>query len=724
MSRMLLIVYATTIFLTASLLFVVQPMFAKMVLPLLGGSPAVWNTCLVFYQAALLAGYLYAHATTSWLGVRRQAALHVGLVLLPLLFLPIGVPSGWTPPAAASPIPWLLALLAVAVGLPFFVVSTTSPLLQKWFAATGHPAAGDPYFLYAASNLGSMLGLLGYPVLLEPRLRLSEQSRLWSGGYLLLLAFTLACAVLLWRSPVPALADPSRGRSIGVTARRRLRWVLLALVPSSLMLSVTTFISADVEAIPLLWVIPLAIYLLTFVLVFARRPLVPHALVVRVLPIALLALVVVLVKRANQPLLLVMGLHLAVFFVTAMVCYGELARDRAPPAPLRARDRRDPCRGHALYRRAGASGRHPPELLRRESRDARREEGASSAHPRQHAARCAEPRARTAPRAPGLLPSERPDRAGVRGARRPAVGRARRPRRRCARLLCAAARRVGLLRDRSPGRAHRPRSALLHLPPGLLTGCARRARRRAPVAGAGGATLRSHRPRRLQLGRDPRPPPHARSAADVSGPPRSRRGARLPHLQPAPRPRAGARRSGARCGRRRAHPGRRRDPGRARGGEAPVALGGHGAPPGRPRQPGGRRALDAAPGARGRAGVDRRLLERARRAALALISAEARRALREARLHRRAPGPARHPSRRGRAMLRSLSDVALSSTDAPRAPEAVLLLLREVSGRGAEAHRRADRLHLRRVHRPVQRHHRRGGCAARYRQRGFLPQAR
>src|SRR6266480_4508584 len=229
---MLLIVYTTTIFLTASLLFVVQPMFARMVLPLLGGSPAVWNTCLVFYQAALLAGYLYAHATTSWLGVRRQAALHVGLVLLPLLFLPIGIPLGWTPPAAASPIPWLLALLAVAVGLPFFVVSTTSPLLQKWFAATGHPAAGDPYFLYAASNLGSMLGLLGYP---------------------LLLAFTLACAVLLWRSPVPAIADPSRGRSIGVTAGRRLRWVLLALVPSSLMLSVTTFISADVEAIPLLW---------------------------------------------------------------------------------------------------------------------------------------------------------------------------------------------------------------------------------------------------------------------------------------------------------------------------------------------------------------------------------------------------------------------------------------------------------------------------------------
>src|SRR5712692_6842330 len=312
---MLLVVYATTIFLTASLLFLVQPMFARMVLPLLGGAPAVWNTCLVFYQAALLAGYLYTHATTSWLGVRRQAALHAGLVFLPLFFLPIGIPPGWTPPAAESPIPWLFALLGVAVGLPFFMVSTTSPLLQRWFADTGHPSAGDPYFLYAAGNLGSVLGLLVYPVLLEPHLRLPEQSRLWAGGSLLLLALTLACALLLWRSPVPALAGPSQVQSTGLTARRRLRWVLLALVPSSLMLSVTTFISADVEASPLLWVIPLAIYLLTFVLVFARRAIVPHALMVRAFPIALLALVVVLVKRANQPLVLIMGVHLAAFFV-------------------------------------------------------------------------------------------------------------------------------------------------------------------------------------------------------------------------------------------------------------------------------------------------------------------------------------------------------------------------------------------------------------------------
>src|SRR5262249_13253098 len=149
-----LIVYVIAMFLSATLLFLVQPMFARMVLPLLGGSPAVWNTTVVFYQAMPLGGYIYAHITTRRLGVRRQAVLHIALLLVPLLVLPIGVPGGWRPPTLSNPIPWLLALLLVAVGLPFFVVSTTSPLLQKWFASTGHRAAADPYFLYAASNVG------------------------------------------------------------------------------------------------------------------------------------------------------------------------------------------------------------------------------------------------------------------------------------------------------------------------------------------------------------------------------------------------------------------------------------------------------------------------------------------------------------------------------------------------------------------------------------------
>ena len=195
----MLILFGVTIFVGAGLLFLVQPMFARMALPLLGGAPGVWNTAMVFYQAVLLGGYAYAHVSTRWLGVRRQAALHLLVLALPLVVLPIALPGGWAPPGDTSPIPWLLALLAVAVGLPFFAVSATSPVLQAWFAATGHPAARDPYVLYAASNLGSMLALLAYPVLVERFLRLDTQSRLWGWGYGALLVLAATCALALWR---------------------------------------------------------------------------------------------------------------------------------------------------------------------------------------------------------------------------------------------------------------------------------------------------------------------------------------------------------------------------------------------------------------------------------------------------------------------------------------------------------------------------------------------
>jgi len=153
-------IYGATMLVSAALLFMVQPLFARMVLPMLGGSPAVWNTTVVFYQAVLLAGYCYAHAAPARLGRKRQVGLHALLLLLPLLVLPIGIPAGWRAPTDSNPIPWLLGLLTMTVALPFFVVSTTSPLLQRWFASSGHRAAADPYFLYAASNAGSMLGLL------------------------------------------------------------------------------------------------------------------------------------------------------------------------------------------------------------------------------------------------------------------------------------------------------------------------------------------------------------------------------------------------------------------------------------------------------------------------------------------------------------------------------------------------------------------------------------
>ena len=198
----MLAVYSTTLFLSAALMFLVQPMFGKMVLPLLGGSPAVWNTEVAFCQGILLLGYLYAHLTARWLGFRRQALLQCFVIFLPLLLLPIGIPEGQAPPAVDNPVPWLLALLTMALGLPFFVVATISPMLQKWFSSTDHPTVGDPYFLYAASNTGSLMGLLGYPVLMEPYFQLQIQGWVWGVGYGLLIVLTLICAVTVLRSPV------------------------------------------------------------------------------------------------------------------------------------------------------------------------------------------------------------------------------------------------------------------------------------------------------------------------------------------------------------------------------------------------------------------------------------------------------------------------------------------------------------------------------------------
>jgi predicted O-methyltransferase YrrM len=348
-----LTLFGVTIFLGASLLFLVQPMFARMALPLLGGAPAVWNTAMVFYQATLLAGYAYAHVTVRWLGVRRQAGLHLLILLLPILTLPIALPAGRIPPGDSSPIPWLLALLAVAVGLPFFAVSATSPVLQAWFAATGHPAARNPYVLYAASNVGSLLALLSYPLLVERLFALGVQSRLWAWGYGALVLMVAGCALALRRmagvrADGPS-GEPGGARALGraddppgledaavlpITAVRRARWLVLAAVPSSLMLSVTTYISTDIAAIPLLWIGPLGIYLLTFTLVFGRRRIVPHRVWVELLPVALLPVVLVLVARANEPLALVIPTHLVTFFVAAMVCHGELARDRPDPRHL------------------------------------------------------------------------------------------------------------------------------------------------------------------------------------------------------------------------------------------------------------------------------------------------------------------------------------------------------------------------------------------------------
>src|SRR3954463_1110445 len=201
----LMILFSATIFVSAALLFLVEPMFAKFILPLFGSTPAVWTGSMMFFQAALLTSYLYVHATTTWLGARKQAVVHLVLVLLPLLVLPVAVPVGWAPPADSNPLFYLVGLLLVSIGLPFFALAATNPLIQRWLADTDHPAARDPYFLYRASNLGSVLGLLGYPLLMEPSMRLANQGLLWSVGYGVLIVLVFASAVMLWRSS-PATA--------------------------------------------------------------------------------------------------------------------------------------------------------------------------------------------------------------------------------------------------------------------------------------------------------------------------------------------------------------------------------------------------------------------------------------------------------------------------------------------------------------------------------------
>jgi len=326
-----IVAFSTTMLISAGLLFMVQPMFAKMLLPLLGGTPAVWNASMLFFQTALLAGYAYAHYSIRKLGVRRQVVLHLALVGASLAFLPVAVPDGWQP-RGENPAIWLLAILTVAIGLPFFVVSTTSPTLQRWFASLGHRSADDPYFLYAASNVGSMVALLSYPLLAEPMLRLPDQAMLWSAGYGLFALLTLGAAIITLRSS--SRSEPAKAEAVEETEverpalTRRLRWVALAFVPSSLMLGITTYFTTDIAPIPLLWVIPLSLYLATFIIVFSRRTGHIHRIASKASPFAVVLLALTMVLNASRPLLLIVGLHLAAFFLIALACHGKLAVDR------------------------------------------------------------------------------------------------------------------------------------------------------------------------------------------------------------------------------------------------------------------------------------------------------------------------------------------------------------------------------------------------------------
>jgi SAM-dependent methyltransferase len=338
MLAMLPALFAATLFAAAALLFAVQPMAGKDLLPLAGGTPAVWTTCLLFFQGVLLLGYLYADRLTR-LPVGRQAVIHLlvgGLGLAAAVWL--RPDPAWIPDDQDDPTLGLVRYLVALVGVPFFAVSATAPLLQRWFAHTGHRSAGDPYFLYAASNAGSFVGLLAYPFAVEPWLPLGEQRVWWAAGFFGLVALVAVCGLLAFRR-----GDGETGRQgeseerpssvsfsprLPVSPSRFSRWVALAALPSSLLMSVTAHLTTDVAPVPLLWVVPLALYLVTFIVAFGYWPDRARILLGRAAPVLVVALAVALVTRANEPPALVAALHLAAFAAMALLCHGELAADR------------------------------------------------------------------------------------------------------------------------------------------------------------------------------------------------------------------------------------------------------------------------------------------------------------------------------------------------------------------------------------------------------------
>lgn len=331
---LLLAAYAGSILLSAALLFSVEPLFAKLVLPILGGAPSVWSVALVFFQTALLAGYVYAHLLTRYLPASLAVAVHLCVLCAATLALPIGIAPSFAAQPSASAEYWLIGLFSVSIGLPFVALSANAPLLQAWFSRTEHADAKDPYFLYAASNVGSFLMLLSYPLLIEPFARLSQQVHAWSFGFYLLIGLVAVCGVLLLQSRLEARAHAAEKLAPPLEARDALGYAWLAAVPSALLVAVTAHISTDVAAAPLLWVLPLALYLLSFVLAFQSERRLSHAASLRAQPYLIVVAVLSIVFGGMHGIVLGLGVHLAAFFVTGLVCHGELARRRPPVEQL------------------------------------------------------------------------------------------------------------------------------------------------------------------------------------------------------------------------------------------------------------------------------------------------------------------------------------------------------------------------------------------------------
>lgn len=338
----MVLLFSLTLFLSAALMFWGELMFGKMALPFLGGSPSVWNTCMVFYQSVLLLGYSYAHLLARQ-NLLIQRIGYAVVILLGVISLPISIPVS-AAPDENNPFLWLIALLARSLGLPFLALATTSPLLQRWFAITGAKSASDPYFLFAASNAGSFAALLAYPFIVERLLPLHSQTQVWAAGYFLLIVLTAICMSRVKNRDAitdaitdaisDALAEDKVVSNVATISKRdRIWWIVLSLLPSSLLLGVTSYLSIDIAPVPLLWVVPLALYLLTFVVAFAR---VSAPIVVPSLILAALAGSALFLQSTSitEPLWMVMLLHLSAFSALALACHSNLAHRRPAPQHL------------------------------------------------------------------------------------------------------------------------------------------------------------------------------------------------------------------------------------------------------------------------------------------------------------------------------------------------------------------------------------------------------
>ena len=319
-------------FLAAALLFMIQPLVARMLLPLFGGGAAVWTTCMMFFQAALLAGYLYAHVGTVRLSARSQIAVHMALLAVAAVALPLAVRHDAATAAAGGPVAALVWTVAAGVGLPFFALSTSTPLLHRWLAHTPTPGGRDSWRLYAASNAGSMLGLVAYPSVVEPCLGLADQAWCWSAGYWTLGLLMAMCGWLAWHRDEHGATGAAVTAPPAASWRERIAWIALAAVPSSLMLGVTTVLTTDLPPVPLLWVVPLALYLGTFIVAFGLSP-ARLRWTAWVVPAALVAdAVLTLVSSPSALPVAVYGCHLVAFTAVAAACHAELAAVRPPAA--------------------------------------------------------------------------------------------------------------------------------------------------------------------------------------------------------------------------------------------------------------------------------------------------------------------------------------------------------------------------------------------------------